>query len=372
MPSRFRPMVILHVVAPAEFGGLEEVVRALAGGLRERGHDAHVAAIVDARTGEHAFCRALTARGVPVHQVVVPPRAYLKERRAIAELCARLRPDVVHTHGYRPDVVDAGVARRLRLPVVTTLHGYTGGGWRNRFYQRLQRGRLRRFDAVVAVSRPLAEAARRSGVPSDRIHLVRNAWGGGAFLDRAAARAALRVPAEGFRVGWVGRLSREKGPDVALEAMTYLRDLPVALSVVGAGRELAGLRALAASRGVTDRVAWHGSVPEAGSLLRAFDVVVLSSRTEGTPIVLLEAMAAGIPVVASRVGGLPDVLSSDEALLVPPEDPAACAAALRAVYADGAGAERRARAAGARLESEFGCSAWVSCYEALYRKLRRS
>src|SRR5207248_1811925 len=119
IPARLRPMVILHVVAPAEFGGLEEVVRALAGGLRERGHDAHVAAIVDARTGEHAFCRALTARGVPVHQVVVPPRAYLKERRAIAELCARLRPDVVHTHGYRPDVVDAGVARHLRLPVVT-------------------------------------------------------------------------------------------------------------------------------------------------------------------------------------------------------------------------------------------------------------
>jgi len=267
--------------------------------------------------------------------------------------------------------VDAGVARRLGRPVVTTLHGYTGGGWKNRFYQRLQSRRLRHFDAVVAVSRPLAEAARRHGVPIDRVHVVRNAWAGGAFLDRAAARVALGVPAEGFRVGWVGRLSREKGPDVTLEAMSYLLDLPVALSIIGGGREAAALRTLAASCGVAERVAWHGIVPEAGSLLRAFDVVVLSSRTEGTPIVLLEAMAAAVPVVASCVGGLPDVVSSDEALLVAPDDPSACAAAVRAVYADRAGAERRARAAGARLEREFGRSAWLSCYEALYQTLQR-
>ena len=83
-PAPGNPVVILHVVAPAEFGGLEEVVLTLAGGLRERGHEVHVAAVVDARTEEHAFCRALAARGVAVHQVVAPARGYVKERRAIA------------------------------------------------------------------------------------------------------------------------------------------------------------------------------------------------------------------------------------------------------------------------------------------------
>src|SRR5713101_3623616 len=95
---------------------------------------------------------------------------------AMLELGRRLRPAVVHTHGYRPDVVDAGAARRLGIPTVTTVHGFTGGGWKNRFYERVQRRSHRRFDAVVAVSRPLVEQLLRDGVPPRRLHLVQNAW----------------------------------------------------------------------------------------------------------------------------------------------------------------------------------------------------
>src|SRR5439155_136427 len=113
----------------------------------------------------------------------------------MARLCARLQPDVVQTHGYRPDVLDAGAARRLGIPVVTTVHGYTGGSWRNRLYERLQRRAFRRFDAVVAVSQRLADSLTHDGVPRDRVHLIRNAWAGAEpLLDRDAAR---RAPGEG-------------------------------------------------------------------------------------------------------------------------------------------------------------------------------
>jgi glycosyltransferase involved in cell wall biosynthesis len=304
--------------------------------------------------------------------VAIPSRAYLRERAAVAHLCRQVRPDVVHSHGYRPDVLDAGVARHLGTPVVTTVHGFTGGGWRNRWYEWLQCRALRRFDAVVAVSQPLVERLARAGVPRSRIHAVPNAWCEHARpLGREAARQALGLPQDGFVVGWVGRLSAEKGPDVLLDALPHVGELPLVVSVVGNGVERVALETRARALGLNGRVRWHGAAPDAGRLFAAFDVFVLSSRTEGTPIVLFEAMAAGVPVIATRVGGVPDVVSVADAALVPADDPAALAEAIRTVYETPSAAGRRARAARARLERDFGVVPWLKRYEAIYRGVSR-
>ena len=365
-------MVVLHIAAPAEFGGLERVVQALALGFRGLGHDVHVAPVVTAAGADRSFLEPLSGAGVHTHPLVVPARGYFQERAAIAELLRHVRPDVVHTHGYRPDVVDAGVARRLGIPLATTVHGFTGGGWKNRFYERLQNRAFRRFDAVVAVSRPLVEHLRRAGVPRGRIHEVPNAWDGAVSpLDRAAARRALGLPPDGFVVGWVGRLSREKGPDALLEALPQLADLPLVVSMVGNGVEQPSLQARAARLGLDGRIHWHGALPDAGRLFAAFDLFVLSSRTEGTPVVLFEAMAAGVPIVATRVGGVPDVVSPAEATLVRAEDPIGLAAAIRSVFQDPAAAARRAGAAHARLERDFSVAPWLERYEAIYRLVAR-
>ncbi|MDH5284682.1 MAG: glycosyltransferase, partial [Gemmatimonadota bacterium] len=112
-----------------------------------------------------------------------------------------------------------------------------------------------------------------------------------------------------------------------------------------------------------------GLVPGAGQLVGAFDLLVLSSRTEGTPIVLFEAMQAGVPIVATAVGGVPDVLGPDTALLVPPGQPALLASAIQSVARDPAAALARAAKAKARLESEFAPGPWLAGYEALYHSL---
>jgi glycosyltransferase involved in cell wall biosynthesis len=300
----------------------------------------------------------------------VAPRSYLSERAAIAKLCRRLHPDVFHTHGYRADVVDAGVARGLRIPTVTTVHGFTGGDWKGRLYERLQRHAYRKFDAVVAVAEPMADILVRGGVRRKRMHLIQNAWDGTVtFLDRQAARQALGVPAQGIRVGWVGRVSHEKGPDVVLDAIALLTDPRVTLSMVGDGDARVALQARGATLGVADRITWHGTVYDAARLFPAFDVFVLSSRTEGTPIALFEAMAAGVPIVASAVGGVPDVVSSLEAMLVTQEDPAALAVAIAETLSDSTAARERARAARQRLEREFAVQPWLERYEALYTSL---
>lgn len=365
-------MVILHLVAPAAIGGLERVVQALALEQRAAGHDVHVAAIAATLAGEQALLRPLAVAGVDTHPVRVGARAYRRERAEVAKLCRRACPDVVHSHGYRPDVIDAGVARRLGLPTVTTVHGFTGGGWRNRLYEWLQRRAARRFAAVVAVSRPLADQLRAAGVPEERLAIVPNAWREPvAPLPREGARGALGLPSvsAAFHIGWVGRLSDEKGPDILIAALAQLRDVPFITSFVGDGPAQSRLRALGAAAGVTDRLRWHGAKADASRLFPAFDVFALSSRTEGTPIVLFEAMAAGVPIVAARVGGVEDVLSEAEALLVPAEDPNALAGALRAVYADPAAAARRARAARQRLATQFACGPWIERYLTVYRRV---
>jgi glycosyltransferase involved in cell wall biosynthesis len=364
---------ILHILAPGEVGGLESVVRSLASAQQAQGHLVAVAAVVDRESPEHPWVTAARAEGIPVYPCPIPPRAYHKERAAIARICRTLEPEIVHTQGYRPDVLAGGVARRLGHATVTTVHGFTGGGIRNRFYEWLQLRAFRRFDAVVAVARALGERLAAAGVPRERLHVIPNAYAAaGPPLGRDAARAMLGVPPEGYRLGWAGRLGREKGADVLVDALGLLRDLPISLSVVGAGRESAALGARAETRDVSDRIRWHGTVPDAARLLPAFDCFVLSSRTEGTPMVLFEAMAAEVPVVAAAVGGVPDIVSAEEALLVPPEDPAALAGAIRAVHADPAGAASRARAARRRLDSDYGVAGWVARYDGTYAAVTRA
>jgi len=363
-------MVILHVVAPAEFGGLERVAQMLTTGLADSGggHDVHVACITADPAAAEPFLAPLAAAGVQPHPIVVATRGYARERSAIAALCRSLRPDAVHTHGYRPDVIDAGVARRLGIPIVTTAHGFTGGPWRNRIYEFLQRRAFRRFDAVVAVSRPLGQRLIHAGVPRERLHVVPNAWRRfGPALERDAARRALGLPQEGFVVGWVGRLSGEKGPDVLLEGLPHLNDLPLTVCMIGSGVEYSALVARAAALGVADRLRWLGAVPDADRVFTAFDMCVLSSRTEGTPVVLFEAMASGVPVVTTRVGGVPDVVSDQEALLVPSDNPQRLAAAIREVFEQPSAAARRARAAQGRLGREFGVGPWLERHVEIYR-----
>ena len=113
---------VLHVLAPAPWGGLERVVRALAAGAARRGRETHVAALLgrDDSAAAHPFVASLREAGVPVHAVRAGGRAYLRERASLAELCGRLGAGVVHTHGYRADVIGASAARERGVPCVTT------------------------------------------------------------------------------------------------------------------------------------------------------------------------------------------------------------------------------------------------------------
>ena len=367
-PSRSDALSVVHVTAPGAVGGLESVVVALSVGLAQRGHQIRVVAFLGPEDHSPPF-ELLPNHGVEVIEIRLPPRSYRVEGARLIETLRRLRPSVVHSHGSHADVIGLRAARAVGVPVVSTVHGFAAGDWKNRLYEWIDRRALRRFDAVVAVSKPLAGGLARAGVARSRINLLPNALPiDNPPLGRDAARRALGLPLDGLVCGWVGRLSQEKGPDVFLRA---LPQVPMAwsASVVGAGPLADRLRQEAAVLGVADRIRWHGVVPQAGRLLAAFDALVLSSRTEGTPMVVLEAMAARVPLIVTAVGGVPDIVSSQEAILIAPDAPDELAAALASLTAAPGLARDRAELALRRLRMEFSVGRWFDRHEALYRGL---
>ena len=350
------------------------MVQSLVAGQRARGHDVSVVSVVTPGDAGTPFHDPLRASGVDLHVLELPARAYLRERREFRALCARLRPDVVHSHGHRPDFVDAREARRLGIPTLSTVHGFFHQrGPRERVKEWLHFSALRRFDAVVAVSRALGAQLKSVGVPAEIITALPNAfYESSPMMSRADARRALGLSDHTLVVGCVGRLTHQKALDVALTAVSQIHDLPITLSLVGEGEDRSALEERARALGIAGRVQFHGLRTNARELLRAFDVFLLCSRWEGTPIVLLEAMSSLVPIVVTPVGGIADVASEAEAILIPADDPHAVVEGIRRVLSDPGAAAERAEAARRRIRDDFGMEKWLDSYDSLYEGIIRS
>jgi glycosyltransferase involved in cell wall biosynthesis len=357
---------VLHLLAPASFGGLERVVYALSVGQKRKGDDVGVITLLEKNARTPSIVGELRRGAVTVIPVTHPPRSYRAQRRSIIATCNQFAPDVLHSHGYLPDVLAASLGSRFHAARISTVHGFTGGSPRNRLYEWMQRRSFSRFDAVVAVSQVLARELA-SSASSRVIQTLPNAWTAVEEpVPPETARASLQLSANVFNVGWIGRISREKGADVLIEALPALEDLTIHVTFIGEGPERPKLEHRAKELEVEDRVSWRGEVPQAARLLRAFDLLVISSRTEGTPITLFEAMHAGIPIVATSVGGVPAVVSSEEAELIQPENPVALASAIRRVHDMPDEARVRAGNARTRLQRQFAPAPWIDSYRRIY------
>ena len=366
-------MKIFHLLAPAAFGGLERVVFSLAAGQKGRGHEVAVVAILETGTAEPSLLGELRHAGIQIIPIIQHSRAYHAQRKALQEICIRLAPDVLHSHGSHPDVLVASLGASCRAARISTAHGFTGGTYRTRLYQWMQRVSYRRFHAVVAVSRKLAvELASTSGLRG-KLFALPNAWVAPDSLPGADPVHQLpQLSHEVFNIAWIGRMTREKGPDILIEALPAVKDLAMHVTMIGDGSERPALQSRAKELRLDERISWAGEVPRASRLLPAFDLLVISSRTEGTPITLFEAMNANVPVVAALVGGIPDVVSPAEAILIPPGDPAALSRAIRTVVNAPAEARIRAERARNRLATDFAPTPWLDAYDRIYRDAARA
>ncbi|GAB6875657.1 glycosyltransferase [Thermaerobacter litoralis] len=328
--------------APPPAGPIWWVAGPAAGGLR-----AYVEAVGAQLQAAGAPCRILLAAGRSPWRKLAHLRAQVRDPEPEP-------PRLIHAHGLKAAVV-AAVAFP-RVPLVLTLHTYPQGWWQ----RQVARWVARRCQAVVAVSRALATWAALAGVvpppapgrPS-QVHVLVPPLRrpGPPAVPRQRARRELGLPDVGPVVGTVARLSREKGVDVLLRAVALLHrhGLPVTCLVVGAGPDEPALRRLAGRLGIGAWVRWAGHRPQAARWLRAVDVYVQPSRQEAYGLAVVEAMAAGRPVVASRTGGLEELIRDGvDGRLVPPDEPAALARVLASLLRDEPARRRLAQAAAAR------------------------
>jgi glycosyltransferase involved in cell wall biosynthesis len=309
--------------------------------------------------GENLFADAARESGMTVH-IVAERRRY--DRAVIAALEAlarRTRPDLIQTHAVKSHFLArlAGVHRLA--PWIAFHHGYTWPDWRARLYNQLDHWSLRAASRVLTVSLPFKEQLVRMGVAPGRIEVVHNAidaaWGARPHSPEAAAalRAKLGISPSKKVVLTVGRLSREKDHITLLESLRRLRPVVSAhLLIVGDGPERSRIEAAALSSGLAADITFTGQVPSAEPFYAIADLVVLSSRSEGSPNALLEAMAARVPIVATAVGGVPEIVSDGEcALLVEPGNSERMAEAMGALLTDASLAGRLASQAHERAVS---------------------
>ena len=265
--------------------------------------------------------------------------------RVVTELlaaCRREKVAVWHGHDYKTNAIGLLLKRFWPMRLVTTVHGWVRHTARTPLYYKVDQMCLPRYERVICVSDDLLESCLECGVPAKNLVLVENGIDAEDYRRTrsiAEAKASLGFPASRFLVGAVGRLSTEKGFDLLIRAIHDLvrKGEDVQLAIVGEGDERANLERLTAELGLQDRVKLPGWQTDVRGYFEAMDAFALSSHREGLPNVLLEAMALEVPVVATRVNGVPRLVQDGRnGLLVEAGDADALTTALLALIRNAA------------------------------------
>lgn len=297
---------------------------------------------------------------------------------ALRQIVRDRRIDIVHAHEYKTDLLGLLLARLDGVISLATAHGWTGHSWKERrIYYPGDRWLLARYTQVIAVSEAIRQVLIRSGARPERVTTVLNAIDPAQFRRDSAqepsARAALGLPADAIVFGAVGRAEPQKRFDLLIEAFAAIaRDRAQAqLIIVGEGSSLAALRQQVEHLGaIGARVHLLGHRTDVPMLHHAFDVFVQSSDYEGTPNSVLEAMALGTPVVATRAGGTAEIAyDGRHGLLVDCGDLDGLARAMAALADDPARGRALAKAARQRVETDLSFARRVATLEDIYERL---
>lgn len=388
MASR-EPIRVLRVATRLNMGGPAIHVTSLTAGLEPRGYRTTLVA-GSLPPGEDSMAFLAERRGVPVVTVPEIQREVspLQDARAVGRLVSlirEIRPHILHTHTAKAGAIGrtaAIAAGRARPPVVVhTFHGHVLKGYfgptRTAMFRSIERRLARSSDALVAVSPEVRDDLVALGVaPREKFTVIRL---GIPLAERLAdepgaddVRRTFGIPTDAFVLGWVGRMTAVKDTDALIEILSRVRSRGIeAIAVlVGDGPDRARLEQLAYERGVARACLFFGYQEDVAPFYRAFDALVLTSVNEGTPVSAIEALAAGRPVVATKVGGVPDVVRDGvDGLLFEPGDLEGAADRLASLAADPGLGTRMGSAGSARVRARYSVDRLVDDVDRLYREL---
>jgi glycosyltransferase involved in cell wall biosynthesis len=318
---RLQPPMILHVrVCAGNGGGPDKTILRSVRYINSERFRIAAAYLHPKHDPGAAVIRSQAAEfDCPLYQIPERGPIDLFAVRKLLHLIRSLRVTIWHAHDYKSDVLGLILRRFWPMKLVTTVHGFTRETPRTRLYYHIDNLALRGYDRVIAVSPPLMEHCRKLGVPDDRLHYIPNAIDTADYqrqLDTAAAKRDLGIEPDVPIIGCVGRFSPEKGVDRAIRALAKVRQClcPTAqLHLVGDGPQRAHIQQLIRDLNLTDHVKLWGWQTAAKRFYETMDLLLLPSYTEGLPNAVLEAMALGVPVAATDVGGVRDLLDDGHA-----------------------------------------------------------
>jgi glycosyltransferase involved in cell wall biosynthesis len=320
---------------------------------------------------DNLFTRAVRENGISLETIRERGAFDLATLSSLRALAARVRPDIIQTHAVKSHFLARTAGLPKQAPWVAFHHGYTWPTLKAKAYNQLDRWSLRAAAKVLTVSVPFRNELAAFGVPPGRIEVIHNAipagWGAGACADRAG----MGIPADRRIILIVGRLSREKDHVTLLEAVARLRPaLTPHVVIVGDGPEKPRIAERVSQLQLGDYVTFTGQQNSAEPWYGIADVAVLSSLSEGSPNALLEAMATRVPVVATAVGGVPEIVTHEEsALLIQPGDPAAMSTAIARILTDPALASRLSQRSRELIEERHQPAARMRRLVSIYRSL---
>jgi glycosyltransferase involved in cell wall biosynthesis len=321
---------VVQLMTSPFFGGPERLILGLVGSLPSSFRGAFV--LFPDRGKSEAFRRRILERGREATSLAHDTPHFLAMVRELTGRLRQWRADVLCCHGYKADIVGLLAARRAGVPVIAMSHGWTAETWKVRAYEALDRAFLRRMDRVVCVSEGQAEKVRQAGVHPERVMVIRNAVQAERFdhpdpADRQVLEGMFPQAPERI-IGSAGRLSPEKGFGVLVEAASLVvRSDPGAGFIhFGDGPLRETIRRRIGELGLESQFILAGLRDDLDRFLPHWDLSVLPSFTEGLPTVVLESYAAGVPVVATAVGGTPEAVADGvDGYLVPAGEPTALA-----------------------------------------------
>lgn len=367
-------MRLVHLTSSTFFGGPERQMLGLAEALRGRAETSFLS------FGEHGKCAAFLAelrqRGFVGQQVPHDTPHFLGAMHDIEQSLRQTRPVVLFCHGYKADLIGRRAAQHVGVPVIAVSRGWTGETWRVRLYEALDRYDLPMARHVIAVSHAQARLVMAAGVGADRVTVIHNSARSHSFAPPSVegrARLEAIAPTRGhYLIVSAARLSPEKGIHVLVDAARHIVErMPGARFIVfGEGAERDRLEWIIEENGLCDVFALPGFRADLDELIPNADLAVLPSFTEGLPNVVLEASAAGLPVIATAVGGTPEcIIHGTTGLLIPPGQPEPLISSITTLLCDPDLRQRLGQAGREYVREEFSFSHQANDYLQLLERL---
>ncbi|HEX4602887.1 MAG TPA: glycosyltransferase family 4 protein [Candidatus Angelobacter sp.] len=363
-------MKVLQLISSGGYYGAENMLLNLCASQEKAGCQNSLLLFYNVHVPNVEFYERARRRGLSVRMVHCKGRADWRAVRQIEEYIGEDSIELVHTHGYKADLYGFLAAWRSNKPVVATCHNWLGGTAALGVYNHLDRMALKRFDALAAVSDEVAQRLLNTGVPAEKIRTIANGIDVQAF-ERGVPLPALS--ATGAKVvGMVARLDLQKGFEYLLRAMRELCNIFYGLKVVivGEGPDRKAIENMVKEYGLQSSVVLAGQQSDMPAVYAAMDIFVLPSLNEGLPMTLLEAMAASRPVVATRVGAVPNVIKDGEnGLLVDPKDTEGLRNALASLLSDANLCRRISARAHNWVSANYTSEAMALKYRQLYEEV---